>query len=84
MRRTWPLATTTLYSLSCVLAAEVGDFIHQDEVVVVIETDKVAVEVRSPNAGTLLAQLAAEGEADVVCTWTHRLSTLLVFCQDPL
>ena len=41
--------------------AEVGDFINQDDVVVVIETDKVAVEVRSPTTGTLVAQLASEG-----------------------
>lgn len=44
------------------VCAEIGDYINQDDIVVVIETDKVAVEVRSPTAGTLTAQLAEEGE----------------------
>lgn len=35
-----------------------GDRVEMDEVICVIETDKVAVDIRSPAAGTLVAQLA--------------------------
>ncbi|KAE8979875.1 Dihydrolipoyllysine-residue succinyltransferase component of 2-oxoglutarate dehydrogenase complex [Phytophthora rubi] len=35
-----------------------GDFVEADEVVVVIETDKVSVDVRAPFSGVLEAQLA--------------------------
>lgn len=35
-----------------------GDFVEADEVVVVLETDKVSVDVRAPFAGTLAQQLA--------------------------
>ena len=41
---------------------EVGDYIAVDDIVVTIETDKVSVEVRSENAGTLTAQHAEEDE----------------------
>lgn len=36
-----------------------GDFVEVDEVVVVLETDKVSVDVRAPFAGTFAQQLAA-------------------------
>ncbi|KAF1318798.1 Dihydrolipoyllysine-residue succinyltransferase component of 2-oxoglutarate dehydrogenase, partial [Globisporangium splendens] len=36
-----------------------GDFVDVDEVVVVLETDKVSVDVRAPFAGTLAQHLAA-------------------------
>lgn len=36
-----------------------GDFVEADEVVVVLETDKVSVDVRAPFAGTFAQQLAA-------------------------
>lgn len=36
-----------------------GDFVAADDVVVVLETDKVSVDVRAPFAGTLAQQLAA-------------------------
>lgn len=38
-----------------------GDWVNVDDVVVVLETDKVSVEVRSPNAGFLDTQLAEPG-----------------------
>lgn len=38
-----------------------GDWVNQDDVVVVLETDKVSVEVRAPTAGFLDEQLAATG-----------------------
>ena len=40
------------------LCADIGDYVNVDDVIVVLETDKVAVEVRSPNAGILVEQLA--------------------------
>ncbi|KAG5185446.1 dihydrolipoamide succinyltransferase [Tribonema minus] len=39
-----------------------GDSVAVDDVLVVLETDKVSVDVRSPEAGTLAAQLAGEGD----------------------
>jgi pyruvate/2-oxoglutarate dehydrogenase complex dihydrolipoamide acyltransferase (E2) component len=39
-----------------------GDSVAQDEVLVVLETDKVSIDVRAPEAGKLTAQLAAEGD----------------------
>lgn len=40
---------------------------NQDDVVVVIETDKVAVDVRSTHAGFLESQLAEQGEGRAEC-----------------
>ncbi|CAK4649729.1 hypothetical protein LEN26_011182 [Aphanomyces euteiches] len=37
----------------------IGDHVEADDVVVVIETDKVSVDVRSPHAGVITAHLAA-------------------------
>ncbi|KAG7385264.1 hypothetical protein PHYBOEH_009107 [Phytophthora boehmeriae] len=37
---------------------KVGDFAAEDEVVVVLETDKVSVDVRAPKAGTITSLLA--------------------------
>jgi len=39
-----------------------GETVRADEPIVLLETDKVAVEVPAPVAGILLEQLAAEGE----------------------
>jgi 2-oxoglutarate dehydrogenase E2 component (dihydrolipoamide succinyltransferase) len=39
-----------------------GDFVAADEVVASIETDKVTVEVRSPQAGTIKETFAGEGD----------------------
>ena len=41
---------------------QVGEFVAADEVVAVIETDKVNVEIRSPNAGVIKQFFAAEGD----------------------
>jgi len=40
----------------------VGDFVAPDDVVVILETDKVSVDVRSPSAGVLARQLALSQE----------------------
>ncbi|MBX9925421.1 MAG: dihydrolipoamide succinyltransferase, partial [Hyphomicrobiaceae bacterium] len=40
---------------------KVGDAIAADEIVAELETDKVAVEVRSPSAGVLAEITAAKG-----------------------
>ncbi|KAF4318879.1 hypothetical protein JM18_006430 [Phytophthora kernoviae] len=37
---------------------KVGDFAAEDEVVVILETDKVSVDVRAPKAGTITSLLA--------------------------
>jgi len=39
-----------------------GDYVALDEIVLVIETDKVAVDVRSPTAGILEETMAAVGD----------------------
>jgi len=38
---------------------EVGESVQVDDVVAVIETDKVSVDIKSPFAGVLVEQLAA-------------------------
>ena len=40
----------------------VGDFVATDEVVAMIETDKVSVEVRSPQSGKILELFSATGD----------------------
>lgn len=39
-----------------------GDYVEADHVVAIIETDKVSVDVRSPNAGTIIETFAQEGD----------------------
>jgi len=39
-----------------------GDYVDADHVVAIIETDKVSVDVRSPNAGTIVETYAQEGD----------------------
>uniref|UniRef100_A0A0G4HLM7 dihydrolipoyllysine-residue succinyltransferase n=1 Tax=Chromera velia CCMP2878 TaxID=1169474 RepID=A0A0G4HLM7_9ALVE len=41
---------------------QVGDFVAKDEVVAVIDTDKVSVDVNSPESGIVVAHAAAEGD----------------------
>ena len=41
--------------------ADKGDYVALDEIVLVIETDKVAVDVRAPVSGILEETLAAVG-----------------------
>ncbi len=43
-----------------------GDYVALDEIILVIETDKVAVDVRAPLAGTLEETLAAVGDTVAV------------------
>merc|ERR1719464_1011760 len=40
----------------------VGDVVGQDEPIIAIETDKVSVEVRAPNAGTITSLLVKESD----------------------
>lgn len=46
--------------------ANAGQAVALDEVIAMIETDKVTVEVRSPHAGTVVEVLAAEGSEVIV------------------
>lgn len=41
---------------------KVGDWIENEEVIAVIETDKVSIEIHAPTAGTLKSVSAQEGE----------------------
>lgn len=45
---------------------KVGDSFKEDEVIVMLETDKIMVDVRAPKAGVLQAQLAKEGDTVAV------------------
>lgn len=40
----------------------VGDYVNVDDVICVLETDKVSVDIRASQAGTLTAQKAEEGD----------------------
>jgi len=39
-----------------------GDYVHVDDVIVVIETDKVSVDVRASNAGKIISVVGEEGD----------------------
>ena len=41
---------------------EVGDFVAADDVMAIIETDKVSVEVRAPQDGKVLELYSAAGD----------------------
>lgn len=41
---------------------EIGDYVALDEIVAHVETDKITVEIRSPEAGTLKNLFAKEGD----------------------
>jgi 2-oxoglutarate dehydrogenase E2 component (dihydrolipoamide succinyltransferase) len=58
-----------LLTLALPTPAEKGDYIKQDDVVVVIETDKVSVDVRAPQAGYLEEMLANAGELLHASPW---------------
>ena len=49
-------------SKSNLLTVEVGDAVEIDEIVAVIETDKVKVDIRSPEKGVITKFHAALGE----------------------
>jgi 2-oxoglutarate dehydrogenase E2 component (dihydrolipoamide succinyltransferase) len=44
----------------------VGEYVQADEVVAVIETDKVNVDIRSPHAGVIKKFFANEGDTVAV------------------
>ncbi|CAN0229195.1 unnamed protein product, partial [Phaeothamnion confervicola] len=52
-----------------------GDAVAQDEVVVVLETDKVSIDVRAPEAGKILECLAGEGDTVAVGAPLIKLDT---------
>ena len=55
-------------SANCsLLYADVGEYVAQDDVIMVLETDKVAVEIRAPTSGVLVDQLANVRE--YACAW---------------
>ncbi|CAM9870782.1 unnamed protein product [Discosporangium mesarthrocarpum] len=56
-------------------AKSTGDAVQADEVVVVLETDKVSIDVRAPEAGTLVEQMAAEGDTVEVGVPLMKLNT---------
>lgn len=41
---------------------QVGEYVEADEVVAVIETDKVNVDIRSPHSGVITKYYANEGD----------------------
>ena len=43
-----------------------GEYVKADEVVAVIETDKVNVDIRSPHAGVIKKYFAKEGDTIAV------------------
>lgn len=45
---------------------EPGEYVEADEVVAVIETDKVNVDIRSPHGGVIKQYYAAEGDTVAV------------------
>ncbi len=45
---------------------EVGDYVEADEVVAVIETDKVNVDIRSTSSGVIKKYFANEGDTVAV------------------
>ncbi|CBJ27482.1 2-oxoglutarate dehydrogenase, E2 component [Ectocarpus siliculosus] len=56
-------------------AKQPGDSVELDEVVVVLETDKVSIDVRAPSAGTLVEQMAADGDTVEVGAPLMKLDT---------
>lgn len=58
---TWPFSPQCVgANLICLI--EEGEYVQEDEVVAVIETDKVNVDIRSTHAGTIKKFYAQEGE----------------------
>jgi 2-oxoglutarate dehydrogenase E2 component (dihydrolipoamide succinyltransferase) len=48
------------------MCVEPGDFVEADEVVAMIETDKVTVDIRSPTGGVIKQYFASEGDTVAV------------------
>jgi 2-oxoglutarate dehydrogenase E2 component (dihydrolipoamide succinyltransferase) len=51
-----------MMNLTNYLCIEAGDFVQADEVVAVIETDKVNVDIRSTHSGVIKKYYANEGD----------------------
>jgi biotin carboxyl carrier protein len=49
---------------------EKGDYVEADEIICLIETDKVTVDMRTPHAGLILDFLANEGDTVTVLALT--------------
>lgn len=49
-----------------IIVIEEGEFVQADEVVAVIETDKVNVDIRSTDSGVIKKYFAQEGETVAV------------------
>lgn len=54
---------------------KIGDFVAADEIVAVIETDKVNVDIRSSHAGTISQFFAKEGDTVAVDADFFKLDT---------
>jgi len=53
----------------------VGDFINEDEVIAVVETDKISVDILSPASGVIAELMAEEGETVFVGEPLFTIST---------
>ena len=56
----------------------VGDRVAIDDVVVIVETDKVTVDIKSTNAGVLTAQLATDTVSTIVVLRILSSITLMI------
>jgi len=52
-----------------------GDYLHEDDVVLVLETDKVSIDVRAPEAGSVVEILGEVDDVVEVGTGLYRLDT---------
>lgn len=57
--------TNWLNSLNCVWV-EVGEYVETDEVVAIIETDKINIDIRSTYSGVITKYFANEGDTVAV------------------
>lgn len=52
--------------MTWIISIEPGEYVDADEVVAVIETDKVNVDIRSPHGGVIKQYFASEGDTVAV------------------
>ena len=57
------------------LTIEVGEYVQADEIVAVIETDKINVDIRSPHAGVIKKYFANEGDTVAVDAQFYEMDT---------
>lgn len=55
--------------------ADVGEYVEEDEVVAVIETDKVSVDIKSTHSGVILKYFAGEGDTVEVDSQFYEIDT---------